>query len=199
MSDLEKFINNEEIQTPHLIRIAIAHYQFEAIHPYLDGNGRLGRLLIVLYLMEKGILQKPTLYLSDFIEKNRQRYYNCLTGVSHHHDLEAWLLFFLDGVAETSRIAIETLHQILSLQKSLETERLPTLGRRMPNALKALEILYSIPVLTVAQLEEGLEISKQTAHTLVKDFVRLNILQEQTGYRRNRVFVFREYLNLFER
>lgn len=198
MSDLEKFLNNDDIQTPHLIRIAIAHYQFEAIHPYLDGNGRLGRLLIVLYLIEKGILQKPTLYLSDFIEKNRQRYYNCLTGVSHHHDLEAWLLFFLSGIAETSRNAVATLQQILALQKSLETERLPTLGRRIPNALKVLELLYQTPVLTVAQLEKGLAVSKQTAHTLVKDFLRLNILQEQTGYRRNRVFVFREYLNLFE-
>jgi len=199
MSDLEKFLNNDEIQTPHLIRMAIAHYQFEAIHPFLDGNGRLGRLLITLYLIEKGILQKPSLYLSDFIEKNRQRYYNCLSAVSHHYDLEGWLMFFLSGVAETSRTAIQTLQQLLALQKSLETERLPALGRRMPNALKVLEMLYQTPVLTVAQLEAGLAISKQTAHTLVKDFVRLGILKEQTGYQRNRVFVFREYLDLFER
>ncbi len=199
ISDLEKFLNNDNIQVPHLIRIAIAHYQFEAIHPFLDGNGRIGRLLITLYLINQKILNKPTLYLSDFIEKNRQHYYNNLMAVSLESKIEQWLKFFIVGIIETARTAIETFTRIIALRDKLEKEVIVSLGKRLPNAKSLLTYLYSKPVVTVADVMHSLDITKQTANVLIKDFSDLGILKEQTGYKRNRIFVFEEYLRLFEK
>ena len=198
MSDLEKFLNNADIKMPHLIRIGMAHYQFEVIHPFLDGNGRIGRLLITLYLVSQKILQKPILYISDFIEKNRQHYYDNLSGVSSKNNMIQWLKFFLTGISETAKIAIDTFNKILVLRDKLESKTIITLRRRVPNATKLLTFLYSKPVVTVADVIKALEITKQTAHTLIQDFERLEILKEQTGFKRNRIFVFVQYLSLFE-
>lgn len=197
MSDLEKFLNNDDIKVPHLIRIGIAHYQFEAIHPFLDGNGRIGRLLITLYLVNQKILNKPTLYVSDFIEKNRQHYYDNLLGVSLKSDIIQWLKFFLVGIVETANNAIDTFNNILKLRSNLEN-KIITLGKRIPNAKALLQYLYSKPVITVADVIKELEVTKQTANTLIQDFEKLGILKEQTGYKRNRIFVFENYLNLFK-
>jgi len=120
ISDLEKFLNNKEIKVPHLIRIGISHYQFEAIHPFLDGNGRTGRLLITLYLIAQKVLNKPTLYLSDFIEKNRQHYYDNLMAVSLNSKMEQWLKFFLAAIIETSKNAIDTFTSIIVLRDKIE-------------------------------------------------------------------------------
>jgi Fic family protein len=199
ISDLEKFLNNDNIQVPHLIRIAIAHYQFEAIHPFLDGNGRIGRLLITLYLINQKILNKPTLYFSDFIEKNRQHYYNNLMAVSLESKIEQWLKFFIVGIIETARTAIETFARIVALRDKLEKEVIVSLGKRLPNAKSLLTYLYSKPVVTVADVMHSLDITKQTANVLIKNFSDLGILKEQTGYKRNRIFVFEEYLRLFEK
>jgi len=198
MSDLEKFLNNDDIKAPHLIRIGMAHYQFEAIHPFLDGNGRIGRLLITLYLVNKKILNQPTLYLSDFIEKNRQHYYDNLLAVSTESDMIQWLKFFLVGIIETANKAIETFSKILKLRNELEDKNIITLGKRIPNAKKLLHYLYSKPVVTVSDVIKELKITKQTANTLIQGFERLGILKEQTGYKRNRIFVFENYLNLFK-
>lgn len=199
ISDLEKFLNNEEIQVPHLIRIGIAHYQFEAIHPFLDGNGRIGRLLITLYLITQKVLNKPTLYLSDFIEKNRQHYYNNLLAVSMNSKMEQWLKFFLVGIIETAKNAIDTFTKIIALRDKLEKETIVSLGKRLPNAKSLLTYLYSKPVVTVSDVMTNLNVTKQTANTLIRDFNNLGILNEQTGYKRNRIFVFKEYLSLFEK
>lgn len=199
ISDLEKFLNNEEIQVPHLIRIGIAHYQFEAIHPFLDGNGRIGRLLITLYLITQKVLNKPTLYLSDFIEKNRQHYYDNLLAVSLNSKMEQWLKFFLVGIIETARNAIDTFTKIIALRDKIEKETIVLLGKRIPNAKSLLTYLYSKPVVTVSDVMTSLGVTKQTANSLIKDFNNLGILKEQTGYKRNRIFIFEDYLRLFQK
>ncbi|MFI5164448.1 MAG: Fic family protein [Bacteroidia bacterium] len=199
ISDLEKFLNNTHIHVPHLLRIAMAHYQFEAIHPFLDGNGRIGRLMITLYLVHTNTLNRPVLYLSDFIEKNRQHYYDNLTRVSHNNDMEQWLKFFLVGVIETSKDAASVLHDIVRLRKKVENKTIIDLGRRIPAAKDLLQFLYSKPVTTAQEIEKELAVSKQTAHNLIADFLKLKILKEQTGQKRNRIFVFEEYMRLFRR
>lgn len=199
MGDLEKFLNNTDIRVPHLIRIGMAHYQFEAIHPFLDGNGRIGRLLITLYLVNQKVLNKPTLYISDFIEKNRSHYYNNLTAVSEKHDMVHWLKFFLVGVTQTANQAIDTFNKILALRDKMENKTIITLGKRIPNAQALLTYLYSKPVVTAADVMNELKVTKQTANTLIQDFEKLKILKEQTGFKRNRIFIFEQYLNLFER
>ena len=198
MSDLEKFLNNTEIHVPHLIRIALAHYQFETIHPFLDGNGRLGRLMITLYLVEKGILKKPTLYLSDFFERNKGLYYDHLTSVRQTSNLVDWLQFFLEGVIETSQNSINTFISIVALTKKIEEEQLPTLGTKSKKARQLLHYLYSRPVVTVSQIEKDLKMHYATANRLIQDFEKLDILKETTGYKRNRLFIFEDYLKIFD-
>ncbi len=199
ISDLEKFLHNTDIHVPRLIRIGIAHYQFETIHPFLDGNGRTGRLLIILYLMEQKMICKPTLYISDFIEKNRSSYYDNLRAVSEKNDIVRWLKFFLTGVTETARQAIDTLNKIIALRTLLHDKINLNLGKKIPKALMLLTYLYQKPIVNVADVMEALQVTKQTANTLIKDFEDLNILQERTGYKRNRVFVFEAYIDLFRK
>lgn len=197
MSDLEKFINNEELQVPPLIRIALAHYQFETIHPFLDGNGRLGRLLVTLYLVSNKIINKPALYLSDFFERNREHYYDNLTVVRSKNNLNKWLTFFLVGVLETAQNSIETFNAIIKLRKQVEERKITTLGKRVPLAMNLMRYLYSKPIVDANEIAEALEVNISTAHRLIKDFEKLEILIEQTGYKRNRVFVFDDYIKLF--
>lgn len=197
MSDLEKFLHNDEIFVPDLIRIGIAHYQFETVHPFLDGNGRVGRLLITLYLVSKGLLLKPTLYLSDFFEKNKGLYYDNLMRVRTHNDLRQWLMFFLEGVRTTSENAIETFNRIMRLKTQLEQHEITKLGKRTKTAQMLLNYLYRQPVLDASDVAHKLRVNISTAHRLIEDFLNLGILHEITGYRRNRIFVFSDYLNLF--
>ncbi|MFA9950513.1 Fic family protein [Dentiradicibacter hellwigii] len=196
MGDLEKFWHNEAITLPHLIRVAISHYQFETIHPFLDGNGRIGRLLIPLYLVSNGLLAKPSLYLSDFFERNRGSYYDALTRVRTSGDLIHWVCFFLQGVAETSIKGRETFRKILALRTDAE-QRILSLGKRTPNAHTALNLLYSRPIIAAAHLEQALGVSTPTAQALIKDLVRLDILSEITSQKRARLYSFKSYLDLF--
>lgn len=197
MADLEKFLNNDELQVPQLIRIAIAHYQFETIHPFLDGNGRLGRLLITLYLVSNKILNKPALYLSDFFERNRSHYYDNLTVVRTKNNLKQWLTFFLVGITETAQNSIETFNAIIKLRHTIEEKQIILLGKRVPLAKQFINYLYSKPIVDATEVAKVLDVNISTAHRLIQDFEKLNILKEQTGYKRNRVFVFENYLNLF--
>ncbi len=199
IGDLEKFLHNEDIQVPDLIRIGMAHYQFEAIHPFLDGNGRIGRLLITLYLISQNILHSPTLYLSEFFEKNRIHYYTNLMHVSIRHDMEQWLKFFLVGIVETATIAMNTFHKILALKKKLEYKIILKMGKRAANGQALLLYLYRKPVTTMPDIVTHLKITKQTASILINDFQRLDILKEQTGFKRNRIFWFDAYLKLFDK
>jgi len=198
MSDLELFLHNRDIKVPHLIRIAIAHYQFETIHPFLDGNGRIGRLLITLYLVATGILERPLLYLSDFLERNRTHYYDKLTFVRTKNDLAGWIIFFLTGVIQTAKKSIMTLKKIVDMKAAIEKEKIVHMGKRSPTAMTFLHHLFGSPVMTIKQAGAVLDLSPKAANELVKVFVEHGILREVTGYRRNRVFVFEEYLKLFD-
>lgn len=197
MSDLEKFINDDEHQVPHLIKIAIAHYQFETIHPFLDGNGRLGRLLITLYLVSNDVLKKPSLYLSDFFEKNKAYYYDNLMSVRLTSNLVQWIKFFLVGVIETSKESIQVFKDIIALKTDIETKRLPKLGSKIENAQKLMKQLFQIPITDSKQVSELLEISPSTANRLIKELLELKILSELTGYKRNRKYMFTEYFKIF--
>jgi len=196
MSDLEAFWHNEAIVVPHLIRVAISHYQFETIHPFLDGNGRIGRLLIPLYLVSHGLLEKPSLYLSDFFERNRASYYDALMGVRVSNDLIHWVRFFLQGVAETATKGRDVFRQILALRTEVELAVL-TLGKRAANARQLLNLLYRKPIVTAADIERNLPVSSPTANALIRDFEQLGLLQEITGQQRGRAYVFDRYLSLF--
>lgn len=196
MGDLEKFWHNDAINVPDLVRIAISHYQFETIHPFCDGNGRIGRLLITLYLVSQGLLEKPSLYLSDFFERNRASYYDALMAVRVSGDINHWVRFFLSGVAETATKGKETFRAVLALRQQSEA-RMHELGRRGKSGLQLLNLLYRKPVMTVAEVVAALKISPPTANALVADFMRFGLLREITGYSRNRVFVFEPYLKLF--
>lgn len=197
MSDIEKFANDELNPIPDLLKIAIIHYQFETIHPFLDGNGRVGRLLITLYLVDKGILKQPILYLSDFFERNRTLYYDNLMRVRTHNDLNQWLKFFLTGIIEISKSGVETFDGILQLHKNLEI-KLQTFGSRTKEAKKVVEYLYSQPVINASKMEEITGKSKATNYKLLSDFERLEILKEISGGQRNKLYVFKEYLDLFK-
>ncbi len=196
MGDLEQFWHNEEIAVPHLVRIAISHYQFETIHPFLDGNGRIGRLLIPLYLVNCGALSKPSLYLSDFFERNRASYYDALMGVRVANNMIHWVRFFLQGVAETARKGRDVFSKILLLRTEVEQAVLG-LGKRAPMARDALKLLYRNPIVASGDFMAGLAISSPTANLLIKSLVELGILIETTGQRRSRVYVFERYLKLF--
>lgn len=199
MGDLEGFIHNNEIHIPHLIRVGIVHYQFETIHPFLDGNGRLGRLLIALYLANFGLLEKPALYISDYFERNRLAYYDHLTFAREKNDMSAWLRFFLIGVQDTAERSIGVFKAILELKERIEREVLVRFHvRRQKNAQLLLQSLYKRPVVTVKSVRELLEVQTNTASSLIKDFSSYKILREITGYKRNRSFVFDEYLKLFD-
>ena len=196
MNDLEKFLHNENLVIPQLIKIGIAHYQFETIHPFLDGNGRIGRLLITLYLVSNDLLSKPTLYLSDFFEKHRSLYYDNLTRVRTHNDLVQWLKFFLEGMRATSENSIQTFKNIIKLRSEVEI-KIAKLGKKQEMAREFLQHLYSNPMVDSSDVVKLFNINISTALRLIDDFVKLKILKEITGQKRNRNFVFEGYVKLF--
>ena len=197
LSDLEKFLNNNQLAIPHLIRIAIAHYQFETIHPFLDGNGRIGRLLITLYLVYSGVLDQPLLYLSDFFERNKTLYYDNLTFVRTKNDLRKWIRFFLTGVTETAENAVTTLHKIIDLKTDIEKNKIMRMGKRSGKAMMLLNHLFKNPVMNVKDVQSFTNLSPKAANDLVQIFIENKILKEITGYRRNRVFSFENYIKLY--
>lgn len=196
ISDLEIFANDEITPLPDLIKIGLIHYQFETIHPFLDGNGRVGRLLITIYLVSKGILKQPILYLSDFFEKNRTLYYDNLMRVRTHNDINQWLKFFLTGIIETAKKGVTTFDGILQLQRNLEL-KLKSLGNRNADARKIIDYLYTQPIIEVTKVEELLQKSSVTAYKLLADLERLDVIKEISGAQRNKLYVFKDYLDLF--
>ena len=199
MGDLENFLHNEDTGLSNLVKIGIAHYQFETIHPFLDGNGRIGRLMITLYLVEKGIIQKPVLYLSDFFEKNRAAYYDNLTLVRTQNNLLKWVKFFLIGIIETCNNSSQSLKDIITLKKDCEEKRIYTLGKKVKTAKLLSDYLFQQPIVDAEMVATQTGISLVSSYKLLDDFVRLKILKEMTGAKRNRLFIFEEYFTLFKR
>ena len=196
LTDFEKFINNEEIDTPDLIKIAILHYQFESIHPFLDGNGRIGRLLIPLYIQSKGMLDKSCLYISDYIERNKDTYYDMLTRVRTHNDMIAWIKFFLEAVIETSKTAKEKFRNVVELTMEMD-KIIIDLPIKAENAKKVIDVLYNEPIINRKKLMEITNIRPSTLKDTVNVLLENNIIVETTGYSRNQVFAFQKYIDLF--
>ncbi|MDE0689243.1 MAG: Fic family protein [Candidatus Poribacteria bacterium] len=196
LSDLEKFWHNQSLQIPELVRVAITHYQFETIHPFLDGNGRSGRLLIILQLINAKILKKPVFYMSTFFRKHRESYYDSLSMVRRSNNLDQWITFFLNGVADTAQHGLKTSKAIIALGREYE-EKILTLGVRAENARKLLRFMYSEPIANANWAAEELNINYPTANRLLKSLTELGVIREITGFSRNRFFILEKYLDLF--
>ena len=190
MGDLEKFAHNQEFFFPGLLKIALIHYQFETIHPFLDGNGRVGRLMITLYLVEKGILKMPVLYLSDFFERNRMLYYDNLMRVREKNDILQWFKFFLVGVIETAKNGISTFDKILKLQKDVE-DRVQKLKSRANNANAIVRHLYQHPIVDAQKAKAITGLSFPSVYKLLEEMESLKIINETTGAKRGKVFFSR--------
>ena len=196
LTDFEKFINNEEIDTLDLIKIAILHYQFESIHPFLDGNGRIGRLLIPLYIQSKGMLDKSCLYISDYIERNKDTYYDMLTRVRTHNDMIAWIKFFLEAVIETSKTAKEKFRNVVELTMEMD-KVIVNLPVKSDNVKKVIDVLYNEPVINIKKLYDITKIKEGTIKNIINCLLENNIIVETTGYSRNQIFTFQKYTDLF--
>jgi Fic family protein len=195
MGDLEKFIHDPS-HMPALLKIGMVHAQFETIHPFLDGNGRIGRLLITLMLCEQGILSQPLLYLSYYFKQNRQEYYDRLTAIRQKGDWEGWLKFFLRGVYEVSRQATDTARRVISLREE-HRALVDSTFRGAANALRLLDKLYDNPIINVKAAKETLDVTMVSANKMIAQFAEAGLIGQISPGRRNRVFAYRPYLDLF--
>jgi Fic family protein len=196
LGDLEKFIHSEDAMPP-LIKCALIHYQFETIHPFLDGNGRIGRLLITFYLCWLGILERPLLYLSYYLKKNREEYYSRLSAVRENDDYEQWIAFFLAGVVDVSKQATLTARRIFELQER-DTKRTLSAGITSPHVISLLRVLFKEPIISIPRVRDELGVTYQTASNLVSRLAKLGILRELTGSPRYRLYSYEEYLRIIE-
>lgn len=193
LGQLETFLHDEH-GLPPLIESGLAHAQFETIHPFLDGNGRVGRLLVTFLLVHRGVLYRPLLYLSYYLKRHRATYYDRLMAVRVDGDWEGWLRFFLAGVAETADEATGTAGKIVAMR---DVDR-GTVSRLGANGLRMLDLLYERPLINARKIVEGLQVSAPTANKLLRDLGEMGIVAEVTGYKRNRVFRYTRYLELFQ-
>ena len=196
LGNLENFLHDKS-QLPILIKTGLIHSQFENIHPFLDGNGRIGRLLVTFYLCQQKVLQKPLLYLSEFFKQHRQAYYDKLNAVHEKDAIEEWLKFFLEGVTTTSNKAVETARKILQLRDE-DIKKVTKLGRSAERGMKLLNFLYKTPIIKVKNVEVIAELKNPNALALISKFIKAGILKETTGKKRNRAFTYENYVKLFE-
>jgi len=196
LSDWEKFLH-AQIDIPLLIKIGLAHAQFETIHPFLDGNGRLGRLLITFILTEQEMLKKPVLYISYYFKQHKQKYYELLQNIRDTGDWESWLSFFLRGITVVSNEAATTARNILNLRENHRAMITQHLGRMAANAFKVLDYLYIRPIITINDIKEIIKTSYPAANELINRLVNIGIIQEITGFKRNKRYSYTSYIALF--
>ena len=196
LSDLEMFWHNDKIEVPNLIRAAISHYQFETIHPFLDGNGRIGRLLIPFYLISKGDLSRPSFYVSDYLERHRETYYAVLSEAREKGGLLAWVSFFLEAVRATGESGCETFRRIFAFRDEMQAYCAKK-GARGENLRRVVRLMYSRPRVTITELAEGAGLDYRTANRCVKDLVADGILVCDTSATRNRIYTLQRYLEIF--
>jgi len=196
LTDFEKFIHNDELNVPHLIKLALIHYQFETIHPFQDGNGRIGRLIIPLYMLNKHLLDKPCFYISDYFERNRTTYYDALQNVREKNDLTGWIVLFLQAIHYTATSAKSRFKKVLSLVNEYE-EKVLSFPGRADNNRSILKAFFNDPVLIIKQIETQTGLSQPTVERAMKNMIDSGMLHEVTGYSRNRVFRLTKYLELF--
>ncbi|MBR5937218.1 MAG: Fic family protein [Clostridiales bacterium] len=197
LSDLERYMNEDDEYDP-LIRIALIHYQFETIHPFLDGNGRIGRLMILLYLMEQGYLAKPIIYISYFLKKNQTEYYDRMSEVRKSGNYEQWVRFFLEAVSAAAKDSLMTIEKLSELHES-NLAKLPKTTRKEDNTRKVFDYLEKYPIIDIKRTAVALDISFNTVSSAVNKLVQIGILKETTNASRNRVFSYEEYLNILRR
>jgi len=197
MGDLENFIHQKD-NIPPLIKISLIHYQFETIHPFLDGNGRIGRLLITFYLYWKNLLSNPLLYLSFYLKTNREAYYDLLMKIRKESSWGEWIKFFLKGVYETSQESANTAGEIIKLKDKI-IYKLYENSVSSIYAVKLLEILFDTPLVEVKDVVSKLKIHKDTANELIKSFEKIGILHEITGKQRYRKYIFKDYVDIIKR
>ena len=195
LDNLEKFMHDKS-PMPILIKVGLVHSQFENIHPFLDGNGRIGRLLITFYLCQQEVLNKPLLYLSEFFKKYRREYYDKLNAVHTKDDTEEWLKFFLTGIIATADDAVKTARKILKLRES-DVDKVMGLKQSAEKGMKLLNALYKTPLIMVRDVERIVSVKNPNALALIAKFESLGILNEKTGRKRNRVFAYQNYISLF--
>lgn len=196
MSDLEKYINAED-NLDVLIRAGLIHYQFETIHPFLDGNGRIGRLLITLFLMEQNVLTTPALYISYFLKKNRIEYYDRMSEVRLKGNYEQWIKFFLEAVYESAKDAVETIDKLTALHDK-NCAKITNLGRRAKNGMRVFEYLESNPIIEIKKTSQELDIAFNTISSVIKDLINIGVLEQTSTQSRNRTFVYKEYLEILK-
>jgi len=197
LDNFEKFMHENDRMSP-LVKVALIHSQFEMIHPFLDGNGRVGRLLIAFYLAAKNILHKPTLYISKFIKRNQQAYYDCLSNIHIKGDYESWIKFFLTGVIETAKEAVEIARYITVLREN-DLHKISVLGRTSENAMAIYEGLFDKPTISIEEAMAKLDISAATGGRLLERLCEEGILTNLDNRKRKKVFVYQNYIDVFSR
>lgn len=195
IKDLDDFINENE-SLPNLIKIAMIHYQFETLHPFLDGNGRVGRLLITLYLVSKDIIKKPSLYLSYYLEKNRDEYYKKLTNIRENNDMHGWIIFFLEGIVATGESTVESFIGIIKLQQEMN-EVIHSFGSRAEKVNKIINAFYESPISSIKEITEKTKIPDKTLRNIFNELEEKKIIKEITKAGRNKLYVLEKYLSLF--
>ena len=197
LSDFEKFLNNDDNSIPHLIKAAIAHYQFETIHPFLDGNGRVGRLIIPLYLLTKGVISKPCFYISDYFERNRENYYDTLDKPRKDNNLTHWVKFFLSATIDTAVSAKNKFSNAVQVVQDLNKRAVSVRGRT-ENVHAILDAFYIEPMLAVRDVCDKIKMTQQTVTNIINDMCNSKILVEITGFSRNKVYILQDYVNAFK-